>query len=163
MSGSSAKQASQDKSSAVKASSLGLSDLGAVKKQLDEEIEQLTTSFSRLHAAQAKFRECLKSVVNGVETVENDQVLLIPLTTSLYVPGKLRDREHVIVDVGTGYYVEKTTEDAKDFYSRKIDDLTGNLKELEKILQNRDAARSSLTEVMRQKIAADGNPKAESA
>jgi len=33
--------------------------------------------------------------------------LLVPLTTSLYVPGTLADTPNVIVDVGTGYYVEK--------------------------------------------------------
>lgn len=33
--------------------------------------------------------------------------LLVPLTTSLYVPGTLAGTENVIVDVGTGYYVEK--------------------------------------------------------
>lgn len=31
----------------------------------------------------------------------------MPLTTSLYVPGRLADREKVLVDVGTGFYVEK--------------------------------------------------------
>ena len=36
--------------------------------------------------------------------------LLVPLTTSLYVPGKLADPEHVIVDIGTGFYVEKVCE-----------------------------------------------------
>jgi hypothetical protein len=33
--------------------------------------------------------------------------VLVPLTNSLYVPGKLLDTEHVLVDVGTGYYVKK--------------------------------------------------------
>ncbi len=33
--------------------------------------------------------------------------ILVPLTTSLYVPGTLADPENVIVDVGTGFYVEK--------------------------------------------------------
>lgn len=36
-----------------------------------------------------------------------DKTILVPLTNSLYVPGKLNDTEHVIVDVGTGYYVKK--------------------------------------------------------
>ena len=36
-----------------------------------------------------------------------DTTVLVPLTNSLYVPGKLSDAEHVIVDVGTGYYVKK--------------------------------------------------------
>jgi prefoldin alpha subunit len=33
--------------------------------------------------------------------------MLIPLTSSLYVPGQVKDIEKVIIDVGTGYYVEK--------------------------------------------------------
>jgi hypothetical protein len=33
--------------------------------------------------------------------------LLVPLTASLYVPGVLADSQNVIVDVGTGFYVEK--------------------------------------------------------
>jgi hypothetical protein len=36
-----------------------------------------------------------------------DNSVLVPLTSSLYVPGKLSDTEHVLVDVGTGYYVKK--------------------------------------------------------
>lgn len=36
-----------------------------------------------------------------------DEHILIPLTNSLYVKGKVADREKVIVDVGTGFYVEK--------------------------------------------------------
>ena len=35
------------------------------------------------------------------------KTILVPLTNSLYVPGKLSDTEYVIVDVGTGYYVKK--------------------------------------------------------
>ena len=39
--------------------------------------------------------------------VSADRPVLVPLTTSLYVPGALADSESVIVDVGTGFYVEK--------------------------------------------------------
>lgn len=31
---------------------------------------------------------------------------MLPLTSSLYVPGEVADVEKVLVDVGTGYYVE---------------------------------------------------------
>ena len=30
-------------------------------------------------------------------------------SSQMYVPGTLNDVEHVLVDVGTGYYVEKVT------------------------------------------------------
>lgn len=39
--------------------------LTAVKKQLDEEVEHLSGSYSQLAAAQAKFKECLRVVQSG--------------------------------------------------------------------------------------------------
>lgn len=36
-----------------------------MKKQLDEEVEHLTNSFTKLHAAQGKFKECLRCVKTG--------------------------------------------------------------------------------------------------
>jgi hypothetical protein len=53
---------------------------------------------------------CLFHLVAILETVltkETDKPILVPLTNSLYVPGKLSDAEHVLVDVGTGYFVKK--------------------------------------------------------
>lgn len=35
--------------------------------------------------------------------------ILVPLTNSLYVKGKLSNPDRVIVDVGTGFYVEKAS------------------------------------------------------
>jgi prefoldin alpha subunit len=36
-----------------------------------------------------------------------DRTVLVPLTNSLYVPGKISDKSNVIVDIGTGYFVKK--------------------------------------------------------
>lgn len=35
--------------------------------------------------------------------------ILVPLSGSMYVPGKIADAENVIIDVGTGYYVQKVS------------------------------------------------------
>jgi prefoldin alpha subunit len=103
---------------------LSVQQLSSVKKQLDEELEHLTTSFTKLRAAQTKFRECnraletgLSPASEGMSSVEDGNVvrpdkgtgkqILVPLTSSLYVPGYLSDLERAIVDVGTGFYVEK--------------------------------------------------------
>jgi len=48
-------------------------------------------------------------VAEGVAKQKEGTPLLVPLTTSLYVPGRLASSEKVIVDVGTGYYVEKVS------------------------------------------------------
>jgi prefoldin alpha subunit len=48
----------------------------------------------------------LKAILQAHETGKR---VLVPLTSSLYVPGKLTDVENVVVDVGTGYYVKKVS------------------------------------------------------
>jgi prefoldin alpha subunit len=44
--------------------------LAQVKKQLDEELEHLTTSFAQLHAAQNKFKDCLRCVKSRSDAPE---------------------------------------------------------------------------------------------
>lgn len=45
--------------------------------------------------------------IDGLTPDTLDREVLVPLTSSLYVPGKLGDTSHLIVDLGTGYYVKK--------------------------------------------------------
>ena len=83
-----------------------------------------------------------------------DKALLVPLTSSLYVPGTLADTQHVLVDVGTGFYVEKTTDDAQKFYNGKIEELGKNIKDLENIVNGKANNLRVVEEVLRQKVLA---------
>jgi hypothetical protein len=76
-------------------------------------------------------------VRDGVNPGQMGKTLLVPLTESLYVPAKLSDPEHVLVDVGTGYYVEKKTEDAMTFYKGKVEAIGKNLKDLDAVMQQK--------------------------
>lgn len=78
--------------------------------------------------------------------------ILVPLTTSLYVPGTLADPENVIVDVGTGFYVEKSTKDATKFYEAKVEELGASLKDLEAIVQGKSNNLRVVEDVLRQKV-----------
>jgi len=51
--------------------------------------------------------------------------LLVPLNQSLYVPGKIVDANKLLVDVGTGYFVEKSLKETKDYMERKVGWLGG--------------------------------------
>lgn len=46
----------------VNLATLDAQQLSQVKKQLEEELEHLTSSFAQLHAVQGKFKECLRIV-----------------------------------------------------------------------------------------------------
>jgi prefoldin alpha subunit len=53
------------------------------------------------------------------------------------VPGTLADTEKVLVDIGTGFYVEKDKKQAAEFYEEKIAELNANLTDLEKIVNGK--------------------------
>ncbi|KAH6678524.1 Prefoldin [Halenospora varia] len=144
--------ASSPKGQGVDITSLSLQQLSQVKKQFEDELTHLTNSFTQLRAAQAKFRECLRSISTGVSSKTEGKPILVPLTASLYVPGTLADADKVIVDVGTGFYVEKSTKDATKFYEGKVEELGGNLKVLEKIIQEKTDGLRLIEDVLRQKV-----------
>ncbi|KAL2006153.1 hypothetical protein VTN00DRAFT_9807 [Thermoascus crustaceus] len=143
---------------AVDVTTLSVPQLRALQSRLSTELEHLTNSHAKLRAAQSKFRDCVRSINDGVvgkkggaEEGKGDDIL-VPLTSSLYVKGKLADREKVIVDVGTGFYVEKTAAKAIDFYNDKVKDLDTNLQDLEKIVQGKSANLRVVEDVLRQKV-----------
>ncbi|KAG5980029.1 hypothetical protein E4U55_004462 [Claviceps digitariae] len=129
--------------------------LAQVKKQLDEELEHLTSSYAQLHGAQNKFKECQRCVEARIQSAEaSSNSVLVPLTNSLYVKGEISNGETVLVDVGTGFLIEKKLKAAKDFYDDKTTGLGNNLKELEAIVQRKQANVRAVEEVLRQKIMA---------
>jgi len=130
--------------------SLPVGQLQQVKKQLDDEVQHLTTSYSSLRSAQSKFKDCINSIRHGVTAPAKS--LLVPLTTSLYVPGTLADTEHVLVDVGTGFYVEKTIAEAVKFYEEKVEEIGKNVKDLETIVNQKAQNLRVVEEVLRQKM-----------
>ncbi|KAI4229688.1 MAG: hypothetical protein L6R36_000604 [Xanthoria steineri] len=132
----------QPQSQPINLSTLPIPQLTSIKNQLTQELQHLTTSFTQLRTAQAKFRDCIKSVRDGIEKGANkaegaSKPILVPLTPSLYVPGTLASSETVLVDIGTGFYVEKTPPAARQFYTAKLEELGKNLKDLETIVQGK--------------------------
>lgn len=127
--------------------------LAEVQQQLTQEIQHLTGSFQKLQQAQLKFNEC-KATVKVVSSPENeDKELLVPLTSSLYVPGRIVDCNKVMVDVGTGYFVEKTSKDAIEFFEKKTQTLQENLVDLEKIVSQKSSNLRVIEDTLKQKIA----------
>ncbi|KAI5237736.1 Prefoldin Subunit 5 [Manis pentadactyla] len=135
----------------VNITELSLPQLEVLKNQLDQEVEFLSTSIAQLKVVQTKYVEA-KDCLNVLNKSNEGKELLVPLTSSMYVPGKLHDVEHVLIDVGTGYYVEKTAEDAKDFFKRKIDFLTKQMEKIQPALQEKHAMKQAVMEMMSQKI-----------
>lgn len=103
--------------------------------------------------------------------LETDKTILVPLTNSLYIPGKLCDLENVIVDVGTGYYVQKVSAiiqctpqashmfpcsqsrpQALKHYQSKVDYIRTNLEALQETIQKKQDNMNYLINVMQMKL-----------
>jgi hypothetical protein len=63
--------------------------------------------------------------------------MLIPLTPSVYVAGKLAEQDRVLVDIGTGYFVEKDCKGADEYYVRKVKYLQEQLGMLGQVLADK--------------------------
>jgi prefoldin alpha subunit len=129
--------------------SLPIYQLSEIGKQLDQDIQLLTQSFASLKQAQIKFHENIDLLAT------KDCTGQIPLTNSLYVPANISPQ--VMVDIGTGYYVCKSTKDAISFYSKKAAFVKENLESLSKNVNERQNQKQILVQVMQQKLASMRN------
>ncbi|KAF9809640.1 hypothetical protein IEO21_07332 [Rhodonia placenta] len=135
----------------INVTDLDLPQLADVRRQLEEELSHLSNSFAQLRQAQAKFRACIDNV-GQVKPGNKDKTILVPLTNSLYVPGKLSDHENVIVDVGTGYYVKKSRAQAAKHYESKVEYIRTNLEALQETIQKKQDNMNYLVNVMQMKL-----------
>ncbi|CAN0357746.1 prefoldin subunit 5 [Lampetra fluviatilis] len=136
---------------AVSLGQLPLQQLEALRTQLEQELDFLSTSVQQLKVAQTKFVES-KECLSKLNKDNAGKELLVPLTSSMYVPGHLNDVEHVMVDIGTGYYVEKTVEEAKEFFQRKIDFLTKQIEKIQPVLQEKFSLKQAVTETFNARV-----------
>jgi len=91
----------------------------------------LAVSIQQLQNARTKFQESGECVASQVKVPKNSEIL-VPLTASMYVNGTITDNDRFLIDIGTGYYIERNREAAIDYFKRKVEFLN---KEIEKIAE----------------------------
>lgn len=89
-----------------------------LSKAIEQEIETLTASYSQLISAINKFGDS-KLVLNYLKEKSQGKQIMIPLTSSLYVPGIMEENGQVLVEVGAGYFIEENTDKAREYCERK--------------------------------------------
>ncbi|XP_071101631.1 prefoldin subunit 5-like [Haliotis cracherodii] len=135
----------------VDLTTLPIQQLNQLSQQLDQSF--FTNSMNQLKLAQGKFvesQECLNKA-----TPDNlNKDILVPLTSSMYVPGELSDVQNVLVDIGTGYYVEMTIDQGKDYFKRKVEFLTKQIEKIQPIMQEKYRMKQAVLEVIQLKVQA---------
>jgi prefoldin alpha subunit len=62
--------------------------------------------YSQLVGAVRKFKES-QDAIKYMSEMPKGFECMIPLTSSLYVPGRMDDNQNVLLEAGAGYFVEK--------------------------------------------------------
>ena len=70
----------------------------------------------------------------------------------MYVPGKLDNSETVLVDVGTGYYIEKDIKGAKEYFNQKVKYVTENMEKVQAIGNEKNKIREVVMDCMEAKL-----------
>ena len=98
---------------------LSLEQLSSLKQQQEEELQELQRQLETLVGARNRFLNS-RNVLDEISGSAPGSSLLVPLNSSLYVPGTIVNSQSVIVELGTGYYCEKTIPAAKELIDRKV-------------------------------------------
>ncbi|KAK6931759.1 Prefoldin alpha-like [Dillenia turbinata] len=84
---------------------MSIEQLKALKEQTDLEVNLLQDSLNNIRTATTRL-ELASAALHDLSLRPQGKKMLVPLTASLYVPGILDEADKVLVDVGTGYFIE---------------------------------------------------------
>lgn len=134
---------------------LSLEQLGYIGKQIEQELSSYSSYLTSLKVAYNKFvdnKEYVKDLTNCQE-----KELLVPITSSLYIPGKCSDITNVMVEIGTNYFVETKIDKAEKFCERKIAIIKENMEKIEEIIKNKTSHMNVINHniLLKQKEARD--------
>ncbi|KAI0557350.1 Prefoldin [Gracilaria domingensis] len=98
--------------------SLAPQQLQKIQSDLQREIEIISASLAQLSNAVQRLTASRENAAHMAE-MEVDSEVMVPITSSIYLPGKLQDTSKVLIDIGTGFFVEKTPIAAKEYFARR--------------------------------------------
>jgi prefoldin alpha subunit len=126
--------------------------LTEVSQRIDQELAVLSGCHNELVSVKQKFITAREAVhdIKGA----NGQNLMVPLTGSLYVRGKLSQQDAFIVDIGTNYYVEKDHAAAMEFFDRKLKYVEENLEKVEPQVRQKQTSKMMVQRELMDKMKA---------
>ncbi|XP_073314466.1 prefoldin subunit 5 [Primulina huaijiensis] len=138
-------------SSRMEIDRMSVEQLRGLKEQADLEVNLFQDSLNNIRTATARL-ELASTALLDLSLRPKGKKMLVPLTASLYVPGTLDDAEKVLVDVGTGYFIEKTMAEGKDYCERKISLLKSNYDQLLEVAAKKKSIADEAGAVLQAKL-----------
>ena len=115
---------------------LSIDQLNYIGQQIEKDIKHYSQYYSSLRAVNNKYLDN-KEYIKMLKEFK-DKEILVPMTSSLYIPGKCADVKKITIEIGANFFVETTIEKAEKFCDRKIESLKKNMDEIDKIIQEKN-------------------------
>jgi len=141
----------ESQAASVSAAELTIPQLQQHKQMLEQELSYLTDTVAKLKAAQQAY-DMSSKVLGELGPSKESSEVLIPLTNSVFVRGNLGDCKNVLVNIGTGYFVERPVSGAKNHCDERSRVLTGNVTQFAKILAEKRQNLEMCMLILQQKL-----------
>ena len=123
---------------------LTIDQLNYLGKQINQEISNYSSYYSSLKIALNKFldnKEYIKDLRNY-----QDKEILVPMTSSLYIPGKYSDVNRLMVEIGANFFIETNIDKADKFCDRKIESIKKNMDQIDWLIQNKNVQMNAVNQ-----------------
>ena len=131
--------------------SLSIEQLQGLKAQFEGDIESLTRALDGLRGARGRFADS-KAQLETYKTLASASQMMVPLTSSLYVMGEVRDTQHVLVDVGTGYYIRQSVPRAQAFFEKRANQMRESMESIGAAIDQKKNQSNSVIEILQAKL-----------
>jgi prefoldin alpha subunit len=142
-------EAGQQQSIAI--TDLTVPQLQQYKQSLEQELAYLTDTVGKIKIAQQAY-EMSGRVLDEFVPEKKGRDILVPLSNNVFVPGKVGDCTSVLVNIGTGYFVERPIDGAKNHCEERSRVMNGNLSQLSKILNEKRNSLEMCMMVLQKKL-----------
>ena len=138
------------KQSAMQLQALSIDQLKGLKESMDQDIQALQRAYESLRGARTRFGDS-KSYLDGFKGYDKGQELLVPVSSSLYVPGTLHETDKVLVDVGTGYYIQQSIPRAQDFFGKRMNQMKESMDNVAEAMTLKQRQQNTVIDLIKAK------------
>ena len=128
---------------------LTIDQLDYVGIQIEQDISNYSQYYSSLRIANNKFLDN-KDYIKDLRNYQ-DREILVPMTSSLYIPGKCSDVKKLTIEIGGNFYVETTIDKADKFCDRKLESIKKNMDKIDEMIKNKNEQLNAVNQQLIEK------------
>ena len=103
-----------------------IQELATLRKRLEDDISTILDSYNGFKFLFKKFEDAKILVKSVSQQKSEDCEILVPLSNSLYIPGRMADTNSFVVDLGTGYFAEQNADQTVKYCDHTLDVIKTN-------------------------------------